>query len=265
MTALLLLSLVPVAMWLGQTVMLRAYGLPVRWRIHSSGAPRAVRTAGRIITYVSLLSVIAAYPLTLGQSPADYYGALLPLSPATAHLPQGAAASVLFLCMLFGAWLAAGRLRVEVRQSTPRYVRRLLLLVPSALGGALVEELLFRGALLADLDRSLPNAPGLAFGIAVVVFAGAHYVRKVKRRWTIGGHLMLGVLLCLAFRRTETLWLSIGLHAGGNMMILGTRGLVRYKGPAWITGESVFPYAGLVGVAGLAILAAFVLTHYGAP
>jgi membrane protease YdiL (CAAX protease family) len=98
--------------------------------------------------------------------------------------------------------------------------------------------------------------------LSTLVFAVAHYVRKVKRRWTFAGHIMLGLLLSVAFHQTGNLWLAIGLHAGGNFMILGTRPLITNRGPAWLTGASIFPYAGAAGVVGLGILTAFVVTHY---
>ena len=36
--------------------------------------------------------------------------------------------------------------------------------------------------------------------------------------------------------------------------IMAARPFVRYKGPAWITGASIFPFAGVVGVAALLLL-----------
>ena len=139
-----------------------------------------------------------------------------------------------------------------------------MLLLPTAVFGAFVEELLFRGVVMRDLLRDMPSAPALAVGIAVVVFAAAHYVRPVKRRWTFPGHLMLGLLLCVAFLRTGSVWLATGFHAGGILMIMGTRPFFRYRGPAWITGASTFPFAGAVGMVGLAILTVFVASRYGA-
>lgn len=263
MIVLLLLLLVPLVMWASQSVLLKAHGLPIRWRIDSSGAPRQVRTMGRVVTQVSVLAVIVVYPLILGEMPAAYYGSLLPASRSVLHLVHGAAASVLFLCVLFGAWLATGRLQIEVHQSRKRWVRRLVLLLPTALFGAFVEEILFRGVVLAGLVRSLPETQHLAVAIAVLVFAGAHYVRSVKRYWTIGGHLALGLLLCIAFVQTGSLWLAIGLHAGGILMIMGMRPFLRYRGPVWLTGASIFPFSGVMGIAGLGILTAFVVTHYG--
>ncbi len=264
MLALALLAIVPILMWIGQSILLKRAGLPIRRRIDSRGAPRSVRTMGRAITQVSLILVILAYPMLRGESPLSYYGSLFPQTRSAIQLPHGAAAAILFLCALFAAWIATDRIRVVVHQSRKRWIRRLVLLLPTAMFGATVEELLFRGVILSDLMRSLPDLTTVAVILGSLVFAGAHYVRSVKRHWTFGGHLMLGILLCVAFVETETLWLPIGLHAGGILMIMGARPFFRYRGPAWITGASIFPFAGVAGVAGLIILTLFVATYYGA-
>ena len=263
MTAILLLALVPVVMWAVQTVQLRHYGLPIRWRIDAGDAPRPVRTTGRIVTQVCLLSVALAYPLLRGEGIAFYYQGLLPFTRSALQAAHGAAASVLFLCVLYIVWIATDRLHVDVHQSRRRWLRRLVLLIPTACFGALVEELLFRGVVMADLMGTTWMPRTIAVILAAVVFTVAHYVRSVKRRWTVFGHLALGLLLCVAFLRTGTLWLTIGLHAGGIMMIMAARPFVRYRGPAWITGASIFPFAGVVGILGLGVLTAFVASYYG--
>ncbi len=263
MTALGLILLVPVVMWLGQTVLLRRCGLPIRWRLDASEAPRIVRTGGRVVTQVSLVALLAAYPLVKGQTPWHYYSALLPLDESIRQFAHGAAASVLFLCGLFAVWIATDRVQIDVHQHRRRWMRRLVLLPGSAVFGAMVEELLFRGVVLASLLESFPTMTAIALGAAI--FAAAHYVRSVKRYWTVGGHLMLGVLLCAAFVQTGTLWLPAGLHAGGIMMIMGARPFIRYRGPAWLTGASIFPFAGVVGIVGLGVLTTFVARYYGAP
>lgn len=263
MTALLLLAAVPVVMWLGQTVMLAAIGRPPLWRLDTRNTPTAVRTGGRILTQLSLVGIIVAYPLLRGEGVVAYYARLLPATRSMRLMAHGAAAAVLFLSALYLVWVLSGRVEVEPRGSRRRRWRRLALLLPTSLFGPLVEELLFRGVVMADLMRWLPSRPIAAFILAVLVFAGAHYIRTVKRRWTFGGHVMLGVLLCGAFFATGSLWLSIGLHAGGNLVIIGARPYCANRGPAWITGASIFPYAGLVGLVGLTILSTFIMTHYG--
>jgi membrane protease YdiL (CAAX protease family) len=156
-------------------------------------------------------------------------------------------------------------LQIDVHHSRRKWTRRLTMLAPTALFGAFVEELLFRGVVMADLLRTPALNPVGGVLMATAVFAGAHYVRSVKRHWTLPGHVMLGLLLCIAFQRTGQLWLAAGLHAGGIMMIMAARPFVRYRGPAWLTGASIFPFAGVVGIAGLGILTVFVATHFGAP
>ncbi len=263
MTAIGLLLLIPVVMWIGQTALLRACGMPVRWRIDAGDAPRVVRTGGRVVTQASLVGVLVLYPMMIGESPAAYYRSLFPGDGSIVEFAHGAATAVLFLCALYVVWIATDLVRIDVHQSRGRWVRRLALLPATAVLGALVEEVLFRGVVLADLLRWTAAGPAAAIGAGV--FAGAHYVRPVKRTWTIGGHLMLGLLLCVAFLETKRLWLPVGLHAGGIMVIMGMRPFVSYRGPAWVTGASIFPFAGAVGIVGLAVLTSYVASYYGPP
>jgi len=262
-TALLLLAMAPVAMWLVQSALLAANGLPVRWRLDAGDAPAGVRTGGRIATQVILLGILIGYPLLRGRSPVEYYGSLLPTAEI-GDFSIGAAAASLFLCVLFLAWIAADLLRVEVHHSRRKWIRRLALLPATALFGAFVEEFLFRGVVMADVMGSPTlsrGGPWIAIAVSTLVFTGAHYVRAVKRYWTLFGHLALGILLSVAFLRTRSLWLPAGLHAGGILLIMGVRPFVRYRGPAWLVGASIFPFAGVAGIVGLSIMTAYVWTH----
>lgn len=263
MKVLLMLAAIPLVLWLVQSALLKLHGLPIRRRLDARQTPAIVRTSGRIATQLCLAAVVLAYPLTIGRSLTDYYAKLLPPTRDVFHFAHGFAAATLFLCVLFGVWLATHRLEIDIHHSRRKWMRRLILLIPTALLGALVEELIFRGIVLADLLRSptLPREAAIAVG--AMVFAVAHYVRTVKRRWTFPGHVMLGVLLCIAFLGTGNLWLAVGLHAGGIFMIMGLRPFVRYRGPAWLTGASIFPFAGVVGIAGLLVLTGYVVRHYG--
>jgi membrane protease YdiL (CAAX protease family) len=88
-------------------------------------------------------------------------------------------------------------------------------------------------------------------------------VRSVKRYWTFPGHLALGVLLCTAFLCTGNIWLSFGLHAGGVLVLMAVRPFVRYLGPPWLVGASIFPYAGVVGATALILLTLNVFLAFG--
>ena len=81
MTAIGLLLLIPVVMWIGQTALLRACGMPVRWRIDADNAPRVVRTGGRVVTQASLVGVLAVYPMLIGESPVAYPFSFLSENP----------------------------------------------------------------------------------------------------------------------------------------------------------------------------------------
>ena len=261
MTALLLLLAVPPIMWIGQTLLLRAAGFPARRRIGAHDLPEHLRVANRMVTQGAIVAALVVYPLLRGESPAAYYLRLLPPGRPVWAAWHGLAVALLFLAMIHLAWNIAGCVQFSVRQRRARIVRRLITTPFSALLGAGVEELLFRGVLLAGLLESFPRPAAVAVGAGC--FAGAHYVREVKRYWTLPGHLMLGLCLCLAFVWTGSLWLPIGIHAGGILAILAARPFVRYAGPAWVTGASIFPFAGVVGIAALAILTASLRPWYG--
>ncbi|HPF40972.1 MAG TPA: CPBP family intramembrane metalloprotease [Phycisphaerae bacterium] len=264
MIALSLLIAIPCLMWLAQTVMLRRHGLPVRWRLSSRDAPRSVRTVGRVVTQLGLLAVVLLYPALIGESIWTHYAGLFPADGTARGAIDGALLAILILSGLLLIWLACDRIEIDVRHERRRWMRRLLLLIPSAAFGAFVEECVFRGVLQFDLLRT-GASPAQSILIAGGLFAAAHYVRSVKRKWTIPGHLALGIVLSAAFVATHNLWLATGIHAGGIFVILGARPFIRYRGPAWLTGESIFPFAGVPGVMGLALLTVIVIWRYGIP
>jgi membrane protease YdiL (CAAX protease family) len=251
MVALLVMAGVPVVMWVTQTVLLRSAGLPMQWRISGRDLPRELKRVNRGVTYAVFAIVLLAYPLLRGYSLVTYYGGMFP-AERWRELVFGLAASVLYLSLLYLAWLMSGNVRFEVRHSPGRLVQRLAGAPVTALLAAVAEELLFRGVLLADLMGSMPVPEAVAIG--TLVFAAAHYVRSVKRYWTFVGHLALGLLFCVAYVKTHALWLGVGLHAGGILVLMGVRPFVRYTGPPWLVGASIFPYAGVVGVAALLLL-----------
>ncbi|MGD8450926.1 MAG: CPBP family intramembrane metalloprotease [Phycisphaerae bacterium] len=262
MWALGLLVLVPAAMWLGQTLLLWRAGLPLRGKIGGNDLPRWLRTANRVIANVVLAAAVLVYPLLRGASPVTYYARFLPLGERPAELAHGAAAAVLYLALLYLAWLLTGNVEFRMRHGAGRLLRRLAGVPGTAVLAALVEELLFRAMLLGELIDSCPTA--VAVGIGALVFAGAHYVRSVKRYWTFPGHVALGLLLCVAFVATGgSLWLSMGLHGGGVLVLMTVRPLIRYTGPGWLVGASIFPYAGVVGVIALGLLTINMWLAYG--
>lgn len=255
----LVLSALPV-IWIGQTVLRRRAGLPMRWRLSAHGAPHGVRVAARTLTQLTLAAIIIVYPLLLHANPIRYYAALLPAGRPSRAAAVGFFAALLYLAVLYLIWAVTDRVRFSIRHKPGRITRHFVALPFSAALGATVEEAIFRGVLLAGLLDSFPMP--IAVAVGTLLFAAAHYVREVKRAWTFPGHLMLGLCLCLTFVWTGALWLPIGVHAGGIFAIMAVRPFARYQGPAWLTGASIFPYAGVVGVAALALLTTALGFHY---
>ncbi len=252
MHALALLTLIPLTMWLSQTALLLRAGLPLRWRISAPDLPRRLKRINRAVTYLAFAGVLLGYPLLRGQSPLAYYGQFFPLGARPWELAHGAAAAVLYLCLLYLAWTVTDNVRFRVRHDAGKLAQRLAGAPLTAVLAAFLEELLFRALLLNDLLESCDPLPAVIGG--TLVFAGAHYIRGVKRYWTVVGHLALGLLFCIAFVCTRALWLSVGLHAGGILVLMGLRPVLRYTGPPWLVGASIFPYAGVAGLIALALL-----------
>jgi membrane protease YdiL (CAAX protease family) len=261
MLALALLLIVPLIMWSAQSILLLRAGLPLRVRINPGDLPRHLKRYNRAATYVAFAVVLLGYPLLRGESPISYYIAFFPLGGRPWELAHGFSAAVLYLALLYLAWLFSGNIMFRIRHDPGRLLKRITGVPITAFLVAFVEELLFRAVLLADLMESMNPYAAIALGAAI--FAGAHYVRSVKRYWTIGGHLGLGLLLCIAFACTHSLWLPIGLHAAGIVMLLGTRPFIRYDGPAWLVGASIFPYAGAAGIIALVLLMYNIYSIYG--
>lgn len=261
MRALGLLALVPIVLWVAQSALLLRAGLPLRLRISAGDLPRGLKRVNRAVTYLAFAAVLVVFPLLCGQSPLAYYLGFFPLNSRPRELLHGAAAAILYLALLYLAWTVTDNVRWRVRHDAWRLAQRLAGAPLTAVMAALAEELLFRAVLLNDLLTSFDARVAVPIGVAV--FAGAHYVRSVKRYWTFAGHLALGTLFCVAFVCTHALWLSIGLHAGGILALMGVRPLVRYTGPAWLVGASIFPYAGVVGVVALVLITINMWLHYG--
>lgn len=259
MLALVMLAGAVAVLWGIQSWRLRRAGLPLAWRLGAGAA--ADYGPDRVLVNGVLLAVLAVYPLLRGSAPWVYYARFLPRDTALTHTALGLSLSVLYLTLLYVAWLATGNVTFEVRHRPGRIVTKLAAVPLTAALVATVEELLFRATLLAELLTQLPAA--LAIGVGALVFAGAHYVRAVKRSWTFPGHVALGILLCTAYWCTGSLWLVTGLHAGGVLVLMGARPFVRYHGPAWLVGASIFPYAGAVGVAALLLLTLNVVLLFG--
>ena len=156
---------------------------------------------------------------------------------------------------VFGARLAAGAVTVEGVRGAGAVVGVVLTGLVVAGYQAVSEEVVFRGALMGLLPRSL--GPVLVVVISVMVFVVYHapkWESLVRTPFAI--HLALaGTAFAVAYLRTGSLWLGIGLHTGWN---LGAYGLLEAGHPVVVlTGPPVSGWdepAGWLAVAGNAVL-----------
>jgi membrane protease YdiL (CAAX protease family) len=143
----------------------------------------------------------------------------------------------------------------------------LLLLLALGLSAA-NEELVFRGYVLQVLMKGIGPAPAILLTSAV--FGLGHHLNPGATWLGTTNTFLAGVLLCLAYTRTRSLWFPYGLHIGWNAgtgILLGfpvsgveLPALMRtdVAGPEWLAGGSFGPEGGILGTG--VIIAAVVLT-----
>ncbi len=137
-------------------------------------------------------------------------------------------------CVALLALAANGRTLIR-GQSATHLVHGLLGAAVTAAIVAVIEEILFRGALFAILRKTMPW-PG-ALAVSSAVYSAAHFIQNVNQSGTIHWYsgltllvemfrhgpplvpafftlFVAGACLALAYQRTGALYFSMGLHAG---------------------------------------------------
>jgi glycosyltransferase involved in cell wall biosynthesis/membrane protease YdiL (CAAX protease family) len=133
---------------------------------------------------------------------------------------------------------------------------------------AVFEELLFRGYLLQVLAEGIGKARA-----ALLLSAAFGVTHAFNTGGTAAGALSTGcagLLLSLAYFRTRSLWLPIGIHTTWNFalgwilaapvsgeVLEGTPFIYQASGPEWMTGGAFGPEAGLPALAGMGLLALY--------
>lgn len=155
-----------------------------------------------------------------------------------------------------------------------RALARSLLITVLLIGGALLEEVMFRGYPFQRLVDSI--GPWLAILVFSALFGAVHLGNPNAGgiwSWGFFNTIFVGVLFAYAYLRTRTLWLPIGLHFGWNFFLgvvygLPVSGLRDFsvvvrtsaQGPTLLTGGAYGIEASLTGA--LAILLGFVLVSW---
>jgi membrane protease YdiL (CAAX protease family) len=132
-------------------------------------------------------------------------------------------------------------------------------------GGALTEELLFRGYAFQTLMQGVTFLPAMI--CFSVLFAVAHLSNPHVTSYALVNILLAGIWLSFAYLKTRTLWLPLGLHfswnfsqtvlfsfptSGGDASETSLFSLTQ-SGPGWITGGDFGPEGGVLATLALLI------------
>ncbi len=168
------------------------------------------------------------------------------------------------LAVVAGVALAGGARHLDSAHSSGEFIKHLVNASLSAVVVAMLEELIFRGALFGGLRRAYGFATALA--VSSSIYALVHFFERAVSPtvidWaagfvTLGSMLrgftnvhalvpgffnlaLAGGILALAFYRSGTLYFSIGLHAGW-ILWLKTYGFLTQAAPgpaSWLWGTS---------------------------
>ena len=169
---------------------------------------------------------------------------------------------------------AAGGLRFSVSPRTMllQVAQTLLMSAVLFVLAALAEETLFRGYPLQTLTRA--RLAWLAILLTSVPFAAVHLQNpNVVKGFTFINTALAGVWLAVAYLRTRSLWLPLGVHwawnwALGSLFGLPVSGITTIApnpllhgtdlGPAWLTGGSYGIEGGLACTIALTISTIFI-------
>ena len=153
----------------------------------------------------------------------------------------------MLLGIIFGVEVAGGWIYYKPRWPAKKAWSKSLFSALSSLTVVSVEEPFFRGIILQNFLLS-GVAGWIALPLSAVLFSAAHYIRKLKNYWPAIGLAVLGLWLGVAYMKTGTLWLPMGLHSGGILAIGVHRCFLNYKGPPWLIGTQTFPIAGAISI-----------------
>ena len=242
-------------LWAVQSVALRFAGEPLALPLRFSTRKPLVRWTSRVMIHIQWLIILIGTPLALGIDPLEALHKAFPTPVPWRDITI--AFSIMFFVPWFayGLMLALGWTRIEP-QHDPKIRRgKLIRRFFGSLPLATLEEAVFRGTLLEQLLRSLPQSKGgvtLAIVLSAAVFSAIHFVKLSppnKPVWQPAfGLFTVGCLFGLAYVvGGRSLWLPIAMHAAAMFFTEVTRLYFVHQAPHWLVGYTEYPQSGLIG------------------
>ena len=164
--------------------------------------------------------------------------------------------AALMIGLFVGVGAVAGSFTAEVPEGEDTLSGILLIVLLLGLSAA-NEELIFRGYPLQVLMVGIGRGPAIL--VVSAVFGLGHHLNPGATWLGTANTFLAGILLCLAYLRTRSLWFPYGLHIGWNAGIGIVFGFPvsgvdfpsllesELLGPAWITGGAFGPEGGILG------------------
>ena len=267
-----LLSIVAVAvfalmvLWAAQSIVLVAVGEPLALPLRFTTRKPAVRWTGRVMTHFAWLIILVGSPLMLGMRPQDALAQALPLPPPWREIAIGF--SVVFFPILaaYGLLIAVGWTRFEPQHDRATRRAKLFRRFLGPLPVAFLEEAVFRGILLEQLLRALPQTPSfavLAVVVSSVAFSLVHFIKRHpdKPFWQPAyGFFIVGCVLGQCYLLGgRTLWLPIVVHATFIFTIEVAKLYTMRVAPRWLVGYPEWPQASVAGSAFILFVAVALL------
>jgi membrane protease YdiL (CAAX protease family) len=254
-----------IEIWLAQTVALWAIGdpRPVAWPFRHPSSSRLVRWVQKLAVQVALFGLLITIPFAAGDRPLAYYRARL--WPAQwEQFIRMMAGTMAVLGVMLAIHLACHWIRLTARHGPGKTLLKLIRgsLTPVPL--AFVEEAVFRGVILEQLLRALPQTSvgvGLAVVLSAIVFASAHFIRPQRPATLPGlGFFVIGLALGSAYIAAgHTLWVPAAMHAAGIWYTQVLRPFVHFQGPPWLIGNRSYPMFGVLGLGCIALITTWVV------
>jgi len=254
-----------IEIWLAQTVALWAIGdpRPVAWPFRHRSSSRLVRWVKKVAVQVALFGLLITIPFAAGDRPLAYYRAQL--SPAQwEEFIRMMAGTLAVLGVMLVIHLACRWVRLTARHGPGKTLLKLIRgsLTPVPL--AFVEEAVFRGVVLEQLLRALPETSvgvGLAVVLSAMAFASAHFIRPQRPATLPGlGFFVIGLALGTAYVAAgHTLWVPAAMHAAGIWYTQLLRPFVQFQGPPWLVGYRSYPMFGVGGLLCIALITTWVV------
>jgi membrane protease YdiL (CAAX protease family) len=185
-----------------------------------------------------------------------------PRQRAVHDLLLGALISTLMIGVAVGTIAVAGGYSFQFHSTAiawRKFAEILVLLV----FGAIYEELSFRGYAFQSLTKSV--GPIASIATFSIWFGAVHLMNPHSGgilSWSFVNTIAVGALFAVAYLRTRTLWMPIGMHFGWNFALgtlfgLPVSGLDYFAvlvhgkaiGPKWLTGGSYGVEASAIGAA----------------